>query len=152
MRRKISVLLAEDNMDHAELILEGLQEGNEQFIVQHVKDGETAILYLLGEEQYSDRSKFPFPDLVILDIKMPKKTGLEVLEVIKTTGALKKIPVLILSTSKKEDEIIRAYGAGACTFLTKPIEYEEFIQKLSDLKYYWALVAEVPENAEGKRK
>ena len=96
MRRKISVLLAEDNMDHAELILEGLQEGNEQFIVQHVKDGETAILYLLGEEQYSDRSKFPFPDLVILDIKMPKKTGLEVLEVIKTTGALKKIPVLIL--------------------------------------------------------
>mgnify|MGYP001278724681 FL=1 len=139
-----NILIAEDNVDHADLILEGLLEGSPGIAVHRVSDGQLAIDYLEGAGEYSDREAHPIPELIMLDIKMPRKTGLEVLKYIKTDAKWRYIPVVMLTTSRKADEVNLAFELGACSYLVKPEEYEEFMSKMSEMKKYWQDVSERP--------
>ena len=133
----IKVLLVEDNPDHAEITTKVLKAGGCVKKIELVTDGEQAIDYLKGKGDYADRGKFPIPDLVLLDIKLPKVDGIEVLRKIKHDPVLKKIPVIVLTTSESDKDITDAYTEGANSYISKPVSFEKFIDKITDLGLYW---------------
>jgi len=138
--RPVLILLAEDNDAHAELIescLNDLRLINE---VRHVSDGELALDYLLRRGHFSDPKSSPRPDLILLDLRMPKIDGLEVLREIKSTDGLCRIPVVILTTSAAETDIARAGDLHANSYLVKPIEFEALFQMLRDMGFYWLVM------------
>ena len=131
------ILLAEDNRSHAKLVLRGLQQhhvGNQTFCVS---DGEQVLDFLNHRGAYSDSEKHPRPDLLLLDLRLPRIDGLEVLKHIKTSEALQKIPVVILTTSDADADISRAYELNANSYLVKPIDFDRFTEMIRDLGFYW---------------
>lgn len=140
--KPIHILLAEDNEDHADLTMDTLTGNNIRNIIYHVPDGQACLDFLYNEGEYTDKEKYPKPNLILLDIRMPKKSGIEVLSVIKSDEQLRKIPVVMLTTSKKEEEIVSAHNLGASSYVTKPVGFDEFSEKLRNLQIYWVLVAE----------
>jgi CheY-like chemotaxis protein len=133
----LTILLVEDNPDHAELVMRGLAEFKVANRIIHVDDGQAALDYLYGQGEYSDRLKFPIPHLMLLDLRLPKVDGLEVLRDVKENDALKSIPVVILTTSDAERDLLKAYDFHANSFLTKPISFTEFSNLIRDLGFYW---------------
>ena len=142
--RTIPILLAEDNDDHAELITDALKEHNVLNTIYRAKDGQEALDYLYHKDQFANESEFPRPQLILLDLRMPRKDGMEVLKTVKEDANLKSIPVVILTTSKKEEEVVKGYHLGANSYLTKPIDFVEFVDKLKALNVYWILTSELP--------
>ena len=139
------MLLVEDNPDHAQLALRSLQEHRVSHTVDHVSDGAQALAYLRRQEPYADR---PRPDVVLLDLKLPKIDGHEVLATIKQDDSLKSIPVVIVSTSNAQGDMVRAYGLHANSYLVKPLDFEKFRQMFAAVKYYWGLWNENPSQHE----
>ncbi len=137
----LTILLVEDNEDDTVLVKECLVEAKLINIVQVVKNGEDALLYLRGEGQYKDREQ---PGLVLLDINMPRKNGFEVLHEMKSDPALRHIPVIILTVSASDEDVVRSYSEGACTFIRKPVNFDRFKTVINELAVYWALVATIP--------
>lgn len=140
----VNFLLIEDNQDHADLMISSLEEFNIKNKITHVLDGEAALAYLNNEPPYDDSGENPVPHLILLDIRMPKMNGFEVLKAIKQTEQLKFIPVIMVSTSKLESEIEDCYRLGASGFVSKPLQFEEFTRKIKELNHYWVLTAEIP--------
>jgi len=133
----LQILLVEDNPDHAELVrrnLENFQVANQ---LQHVEDGEAALDYVFGRGTYADRAKFPVPDLVLLDLRLPRVDGLEVLRHIKSDSVLHQLPVVVLTTSDAERDVAMAYEYHANSFVTKPVDFHSFSSLLKDLGFYW---------------
>lgn len=133
----LTILLVEDNPDHAELVIRNMEDfkvGNKIF---HVEDGEAALDYLFGKGAYGDRSLYPMPNLMLLDLRLPKVDGLQVLKSVKENGDLQALPVVILTTSDAERDLAMAYEYHANSYLTKPIDFEEFRQMLKALGCYW---------------
>ncbi|MBJ6724130.1 response regulator [Geomesophilobacter sediminis] len=133
----LCILLVEDNPDHAELALRNLEESKLANKVFHVEDGEAALDFLHRRNQYADEQKFPRPHLVLLDLRLPKIDGLEVLKQIKTSEELQSIPVVVLTTSTAERDIAMAYQYHANSYVSKPVDFDTFSQLLRDLDYYW---------------
>jgi len=129
------ILYAEDNDDHAGLFLRSLEEGEFEVSVDRVADGEEAIDYLYEREKYADGH--PKVDLVVLDLRMPKMDGLEVLKEIKTSQSFKLIPVVILTTSDSETDRIKAFEYHANAYVVKPFEYEKLVELADTLKLFW---------------
>jgi CheY-like chemotaxis protein len=146
-RRPITILLVEDNPDHALLTLRALKDGNLLNEIVWVKDGEQAIEYLTqcrdGEGAGGER-----PGLILLDIHLPKMNGHEVLRRIKSDDSLRTIPVVMLTTSAREDEVSASYGAGANSFVCKPVQFEEFVERVRTVKLYWTITNLGPQIAE----
>ena len=142
--KPISVLMAEDNIDHAELITDAFNDFNIKNIISHVMDGEQAIAYLKNETPYEDKSKFTCPDIVFLDIRMPRQGGIATLKIIKADDDLCGIPVVMISTSKTEPEIKECYRLGVSGYITKPLNFDDFYNKMKDLNQYWVLTSELP--------
>ncbi len=142
--KSIPILIAEDNDDHAELIIEALKDNNVVNHIFRVRDGEEALDYLHGRGNFTDPELSRRPQLILLDIRMPRKNGLEVLKEIKDTETLKRIPTVILTTSQKEEEIVKCYHLGAASFITKPINFMELIAKIKTIGVYWILTSELP--------
>jgi CheY-like chemotaxis protein len=142
--KPISALMVEDNVDHAELMMDAFHEFNIKNIINHVLDGEDAIRYLKNESPYEDKSKYDRPDIIFLDIRMPRQGGIETLKIIKDDESLKTIPVVMVSTSNTSPEIQECYRLGASGYITKPMEFEAFSKKMKELNYYWVLTAELP--------
>lgn len=138
----VDILLVEDNPDHAELTRRALEDGNVQNQVHWVKDGQEALDYLFQKGAYLSSNR---PGLILLDIKLPKVSGMEVLEKIKQDKALRIIPVIMLTTSDRNEEALRCYNAGANSFITKPVKFGEFAEKVKSLKLYWLLTNRGPE-------
>lgn len=130
------MLLVEDNPDHAQLALRSLQEHRVSHTVDHVSDGDQALAYLRRQAPYTD---CPRPDVVLLDLKLPKVDGHQVLAAIKQDDSLQSIPVVIVSTSDAEGDIARAYRQHANSYLIKPLDFEKFRQMFAAVKYYWGL-------------
>ncbi len=144
--KSVNILLVEDNHDHAELTMKGLKdEGMMINKVDVVQDGEEAIDYLYHKGKYFDANKFPNPGLILLDIKLPKLDGIEVLQIIKKDKNLKDIPVIMLTTSESDKDMIASYKFGVNSYITKPVGFDEFTKKINELKYYWLLVNSFPE-------
>ena len=133
----LCILLVEDNPDHAELAMRNLHDGRLANKVFHVEDGEAALDYLYNRGKFVDRKQFPRPHLVLLDLRLPKVDGIEVLKQVKESDLLRSIPVVILTTSVAERDLAMAYQHYANSYLTKPIDFDSFSQLLRDLGFYW---------------
>ena len=133
----LCILLVEDNPDHAELAIRNLSEAGLVNRVFHVEDGEAALDYLNSRGEYADKSAFPRPHLVLLDLRLPKVDGIEVLKQVKGSDWLKAIPVVILTTSAAERDLAMAYSNYANSYLTKPVDFGSFSDLLRDLGFYW---------------
>jgi CheY-like chemotaxis protein len=135
--RPMTILLVEDNPDHAELVKRNLEEFQVANHIHHVEDGEAALDYVYRRGTYSDHKKFPRPDLMLLDLRLPRIDGLEVLKQIKRDLTLQAIPVVVLTTSDAEKDLAQAYEYHANSYLTKPVNFDNFSRLLRDLGYYW---------------
>jgi len=133
----LTVLLIEDNEDHAELILRNLRGHRMANKIFHVADGEEALDYLLRRGKYAKPKTSPRPHVVLLDLRLPKIDGLEVLKTIRTSDDLARTPVVILTTSKAEQDVARAYEYHANSYLVKPVDFEKFTRLMDDLGFYW---------------
>lgn len=142
--KTLTILMAEDNEDHAELMSEALYEFNSENKVQHVLNGEAALAYLRNDEPYEDKQANPDPDIIFLDLRMPRLGGLETLIEIKKDERFQEIPIMMISTSDTEREIAECYRRGASGYVTKPLRFEELAKKIKELNYYWVMTAELP--------
>jgi CheY-like chemotaxis protein len=131
------VLLVEDNPDHAELVKRSLGEHRVANRIVHVSDGQAALNYLLHQGEFQNPATSPHPHVVLLDLRLPRVDGLQVLQVLKETDTLRQIPVVILTTSEAEQDIVRAYNSHANSYLVKPVGFEEFEKMMQDLGFYW---------------
>jgi len=137
------ILLVEDNENDVELTLSALESINLANKVDIVEDGAEALDYLHCLGRFSDRQPGS-PVVVILDLKLPKISGLEVLKEIKADPVLKQIPVVILTSSKEEKDLMTGYELGVNAYVVKPVEYTAFINAIKELGYFWAIINEVP--------
>lgn len=131
------ILLVEDNLDHAELVMRNLADFQVANRIFHVADGEVALAYLFGKGAYADRTRYPLPHLMLLDLRLPKIDGLEVLKRVKEDSALRVMPVVVLTSSEAERDLAKAYEHHANSYVTKPVEFIEFSKLLRDLGFYW---------------
>jgi len=133
----IKILLVEDNPDHAELLRRLFESYLVKNIFCHVEDGEQAIAYLNREGKYADDLRYPYPNIILLDLRLPKVDGFQVLEHIKTSSRHRHLVVVILTSSREERDIQRAYQAYANSYLVKPINPNEMMDVLRYLGLYW---------------
>jgi CheY-like chemotaxis protein len=144
--KSIHIVIAEDDEEDRMLTREAMIESRVKNTVHFVEDGEYLMDYLHNKGQYEDKSKFPAPGLILLDLNMPRKDGREALKEIKSNEHLKRIPVVILTTSKAEEDIIRTYDLGVNSFITKPVTFEGMINVMKTLGTYWLDIVELPSN------
>lgn len=133
---ELTILLIEDNPDHADLIIRSLKDHPQAIKIIHLSDGQDALDYLKKQGSYSNKD-IDFPDVVVLDLRLPKVDGLEVLREMKNDKNLNKIPVVVLTTSDAEMDIIQAYEFNANSYLVKPVNFEEFAKLMDILCEYW---------------
>ncbi|MBU1248904.1 MAG: response regulator [Proteobacteria bacterium] len=133
----ITILLIEDNEAHAELVMRGFKDHRIINRIKHVSDGEAGLDYLMRRNEYTDPQTSPTPHLILLDLRLPKVDGLEVLRVIKSTEAISSIPVVVLTTSEAERDVAQAYKHHANSYLVKPVEFTNFTKLMDDLGFYW---------------
>ena len=132
-----TILLVEDNDDHAELILRSLQSLKFAQRIVRVSDGQEALDYVRREGEYRDPVRNPFPTVIFLDLRLPKVDGLEVLRLIKSDPGLHHIPIVILTSSDEEEDILRSYDNHANSYVVKPIDFRLFNTMMQDLGSYW---------------
>jgi CheY-like chemotaxis protein len=140
----IVILLVEDDPAHAEIVkrnFEGFRLANR---LMHVTDGQAALDYLYRREEFRDPNQSPRPGLILLDLRLPKVDGLEVLKTIKSDPDLSSIPVVILTTSAAEADVVRAYDNHANSYLVKPVDFRQFVSLMDALGYYWLAWNEFP--------
>jgi CheY-like chemotaxis protein len=137
----IEILLVEDNPGDARLAREALKESKIRNNLHHVTDGVEAMAFIRKEGQYVD---VPTPDLILLDLNLPRKDGREVLAEIKATEKLKRIPVVILTVSKAEEDIIRTYDLHANCYVTKPLDLNQFIKVVRSVEDFWLSIVKLP--------
>lgn len=146
-QRAIRILMAEDSPSDAELARQAFKNGKLLNELTIVKDGVEAVAYLRKEGQYKDVLR---PDVILLDLNMPRKDGREVLEEIKKDPNLRTIPVVILTTSEDEQDILRSYELQASSFITKPVEFEKFLEVAKGIKQFYFNIVTLPPNGEAK--
>ncbi|HOV45047.1 MAG TPA: response regulator [Ferruginibacter sp.] len=140
MPNETEILLVEDNASDAEMTIRALRKNNLANFLVHVKDGAEALDFVFAEGAYSHREISNKPKVILLDLKMPKVNGLEVLERIKKDERTSDIPVVVLTSSKEDPDIKRCYQLGVNSYVVKPVEFEDFHEAVSDLGLYWLLV------------
>ena len=143
MERK-AILLVEDNPDDVELTLRALKQHNVKNEITVVRDGAAALDYLFATGAYADRDTSALPTVVILDLKLPKVDGLEVLQRIRADERTKLVPVVILTSSKEEQDMINGYKLGANSYVQKPVDFGQFIEAAQQLGLYWLVLNEPP--------
>ena len=146
MQNPFPVLLVEDDLNDIFLVKRAFKRAHISNPLQIVTDGDKAIQYLLGEGNYSDRHSFPLPKLIVMDIKMPGRSGFEVLEWLKNSSQpLRKIPIVIVSSSDDPVDVNRAYELGANAYMVKPMEFRAVEHLFQSITHYWGLECAKPE-------
>lgn len=141
MSEAVELLLVEDNEDDIVLIEEAFAEAKLMNVIFTVRDGEEALAYLRQEGPYNHMRR---PGLVLLDINMPKMNGFEVLQAMKADPRLQSLPVVMLTTSDRDDDIVRSYTDGACSYIRKPMTLKQFAQAVKNFELYWTMVSRFP--------
>jgi two-component system, chemotaxis family, response regulator Rcp1 len=139
--RPVEILLVEDSPSDAELTVEALKEAKVQNRLNIVEDGVEALAFLRREGKYA---RAPRPELIMLDLNLPRKDGREVLAEIKTDESLKTIPVVVLTTSRAEQDVLRAYSHHANCYITKPVDFEQFLHAVRCIQSFWLMVVTLP--------
>ncbi|NLI00825.1 MAG: response regulator [Chthonomonadales bacterium] len=142
--KPITILLVEDDLAHAEIVRRNLERARVANKLIHVEDGEAALDYLFRRGAYADGTQFPEPGVVLLDLRLPKVDGLEVLRIVKSDPSTARLPVVVLTTSAAESDLIRAYDLGANSYLVKPVDYGKFAELMETFGYYWLVWNEYP--------
>ncbi|APF17298.1 response regulator [Caldithrix abyssi] len=142
--RPITILMAEDDKDDQLLVRDSFDECHLVNELLFVEDGQQLIDYLKRRPPYNDEEKAPFPDIILLDLNMPRKDGREALEEIKRDPELKHIPVIVLTTSKAEEDILRSYKLGVAGFISKPVTFNGLVQVVRTLTDYWFQIVKLP--------
>ena len=140
MKNKVEILLVEDNSNDAELTMRSFKKNNITSTVLHVKDGADALEFLFGTGQFEGRNLNEKPNVILLDLKMPKVDGIEVLQKIKANNNTKTIPVVILTSSKEDPDIAKCYELGANSYIVKPVDFDAFQKAVTQLGLYWMLL------------
>jgi CheY-like chemotaxis protein len=140
----IVILLVEDDPAHAEIVRRNFERSRIANQLFHVSDGQDALDYLYRRGGFGAPADAPRPGLILLDLRLPKIDGLEVLRVIKSDPALNQIPVVILTTSAAESDMVRAYDCHANSYLVKPVDFTQFIELMDILGYYWLILNHKP--------
>jgi CheY-like chemotaxis protein len=140
----LDILIVEDEPAHAELTKRAIRKAGNANRIFTVSDGEEAFDYLYHRGGYEDNIKYPLPGLILLDIKLPGIDGIEVLKTIKEDALLKRIPVIMLTTSEREEDIARSYNHYANSYLTKPVGFKEFEEKIMQIEFYWMILNKPP--------
>jgi two-component system response regulator len=141
---EVEILLVEDNPNDVELTLRALKKHNITNKVHVVKDGAEALEYIFAKGAYASRDINHSPKVILLDLKLPKVDGLEVLRQIKSNERTKMIPVVVLTSSKEERDLVESYRLGANSYITKPVDFESFVKAVSELGLYWLLLNQPP--------
>ncbi|OFX17021.1 MAG: two-component system response regulator [Bacteroidetes bacterium GWA2_31_9] len=142
---EIEILFVEDNIDDAALTMRALKKSGLSNTIFHVKDGAEALDFMYCKGNYAERNINDHIKLILLDLKMPKVSGLEVLEKIKSDIQFKKIPIVILTSSKEDPDIAKCYELGANSYIVKPVESDNFFQTIKDLSFYWMISNQPPQ-------
>ncbi|MDP2387778.1 MAG: response regulator [Bacteroidota bacterium] len=140
----IEILIADDDADDQMLIIDALKESRLKNNVQCVENGEELMDYLRNTGKYTDKKKYPAPGIILLDLNMPKKDGREALKEIRADENLKRIPIIILTTSQAEEDVLKTYNLGANSFITKPVTFIAMVEVMNKLKNYWFEIVELP--------
>ena len=141
---EVEILLVEDNPNDAELALRALKKNNLANNVVVVNDGEEALNFIFARGSYSNRNMKSGPRVILLDLKLPKVDGLEVLKAIKSDERTKIIPVVVLTSSKEEKDMIESYKLGVNSYILKPVDFDKFVDSVRDLGMYWLLLNQLP--------
>jgi two-component system response regulator len=141
----IIILMADDDADDRMLTKDALEESRVLNDLRFVEDGEELIDYLKRRGRFSDPETSPRPGLILLDLNMPKKDGREALKEIKADPELRRIPVVVMTTSKAEEDIFRSYDFGASSFITKPVTFDRLVELMKALGNYWVEFVELPD-------
>lgn len=144
LKKPITILIADDDPDDRMLALEALNENHLTNNIYFVEDGEELLDYLHHRGQYTDVASAPRPGMILLDLNMPRMDGRESIREIKSTAELRDIPVVILTTSKSEEDIARTYNLGANSYITKPVTFEGLVEVMRGLRRYWFEIVELP--------
>jgi two-component system, response regulator len=144
MNNEVEVLLVEDNKSDAELTIRALKKNNMVNKLVHLHDGAEALDFLFGQGDYTGRKIENRPKVILLDLKMPKVNGIEVLRKIKDDDRTKRIPVVVLTSSREDPDIKTCYELGVNSYVVKPVEFESFVKAVRDLGLYWVLVNQTP--------
>ena len=142
-----TILLVEDNPDDVLLTKRAFEKSHVLNSVVVAEDGEQALEILFGQGEYKDNPLIP--ELILLDLKMPKVGGLEVLKRLQQDAVLSLIPVIVLTTSTEEDDLVKSYKYGANSFIRKPVDFNQFVAAVKQLELYWMVLNEVPHNGNG---
>ncbi|AIS31793.1 MULTISPECIES: response regulator [Methanobacterium] len=141
---ELEILLVEDNPTDAELTMRALKRKNLANKLVWVKDGEEAIDFIYAQGQFADRDPEDLPRLILLDLRMPKVDGLEVLKHIKADERTRRIPVVVLTSSQEDQDVVESYKLGVNSYVSKPVEFDDFIEAVSTLGLYWMLINKPP--------
>jgi CheY-like chemotaxis protein len=144
MKKSIVILIAEDDPEDRMLTTEALEESKLVNTIQFVENGEDLILYLENKGKFEDKVKYPKPGIILLDLNMPKMDGREALQIIKSKEILRMIPIVILTTSKAEADILRSYDLGVSSFIAKPVTFNALVEIMKTLGKYWLQIVELP--------
>lgn len=141
------ILLVEDDENDVMLLQRAFRRASIVNPLQVVRHGDDAVAYLEGSGAFTDREQHPLPVLMLLDLKLPRRTGLEVLQWVKERAGLKKIPIVVLTSSKNDDDVDRAYELGANSYVVKPVSFETLLDLVKSLELYWLVLNERPKLA-----
>ncbi len=141
---QIPILVADDDADDRLMIKDAFQESLIRNEIKFVRDGEELIDYLNRKGQYQDATQNPLPGLILLDLNMPRKDGREALREIKANPALRHIPIVVLTTSRAEEDVYRTYSMGVNSFVTKPVTFESLVNLIKDIGRYWFEIVQLP--------
>ncbi len=144
VNKTVEILLVEDSDQDAELAMRSLKKNNISNKVTRLKDGEEALEFLFGTGDFEGRSIHNQPRVILLDLKMPKVDGLEVLKRIRSHDETKNIPVVMLTSSKEEQDLVESYELGVNSFIVKPVAFETFMKAVKDIGFYWMILNELP--------
>ena len=144
MEQKADILLVEDNPSDAEMAIRALRKSHVINALLHLQNGEEALNYLFAEGEYKGRNIEDLPKVILLDLKMPKIDGLEVLKKIKSDPRTSFIPVVLLTSSKEEKDIVDGYKFGVNSYIVKPVDFENFVKAISEIGFYWLFLNQPP--------
>ena len=145
MNSEVEILLVEDNPGDAEMAIRAMRKNNISNHLVHLKDGKEALDFIFGRHKFAGRNLNHKPKVILLDLKMPKVNGVEVLEILKKDALTKNIPVVILTSSKEHPDVEKCYGLGVNSYIVKPIVIDDFVKVVADLGLYWVLHNQLPE-------
>lgn len=140
MKNEVEILMVEDNMSDAEMTMRALKKNNIVNNIIHLKDGAAALDFIFAEGEYSSRDMSIKPKVILLDLKMPKINGIQVLERIKSDERTREIPVVVLTSSKEDPDVKACYALGVNSYVVKPVRFEDFVKAISELGFYWLML------------